>query len=207
MKPCRACDSLIPAGASSCKWCGAAVRTSLPLGKIAASVVLLTAVTAMVVAGLRTGFLPALALGGPESALTLTGTPTLSMAGGATTPEDGRVGMADLQGIGGSPSAAPVPPGGLPMGEEPEAALPDPAAPPPDPLAPLGESWDRGVAISAVYIRGGPSAESEIRGIIPEGGIVLLGDSLGGWREVRLGGVNGWVAERFFSVDAGRPSS
>ncbi|TVP55689.1 MAG: hypothetical protein EA351_10135 [Gemmatimonadales bacterium] len=65
------------------------------------------------------------------------------------------------------------------------------------------EGWMRAVARTFVNIRSTPAADGEVRGVVAENDVVLLGDARGSWREVRSGDIAGWAWEPLFQVGGG----
>jgi SH3-like domain-containing protein len=61
------------------------------------------------------------------------------------------------------------------------------------------------VARTFVNVRSAPASNSAVQGVVAENATVFLGDTRGAWRQIRSGGVAGWVWEPLFNVGSEGP--
>ena len=221
MRPCPGCDSLLPGDAATCRWCGEAVaeRRSRSLQLTGAAVLLLVAVGALAWNGARDGqvtFLPGSSaevnLPRAEAAPPEAPTTTRTRAGSGEAVTDGPAGAEGTLAQAGTPMGGDAAPGtGSAAADD---RTPDASAPADrvadarsvdttDEAAPPAPGWVRAVARTFVNVRSSPGSDSEVRGVVSENDVVFLGDARGAWRQVRSGGVDGWVWEPLFTVASG----
>ena len=207
LRSCGECDSLISRDARECRWCGEAVSKAPPRALV------LAGAAATLVALLGGGWW----MLGPEADRVSPSSPsaTVQQPGPAGTPEveSGAVPESEADESAASVALAEAP-------DEPAEALDTPESDPPagDDSSPAeldgqaetdlvpettGEGWIRAVARTFVNIRTSPGSDAEVRGVVAENDVVLLGTARGDWREVRSGELAGWAWEPLFSVGGG----
>lgn len=80
-----------------------------------------------------------------------------------------------------------------------------PPAPQPTPPRRAGADsaqWQRAVVTIAVNVREKPDRASRALLVLVPDDVVLLGESITGWRRVRVDGIDGWVDPRHFEIRA-----
>ncbi len=79
------------------------------------------------------------------------------------------------------------------------ATAPAPQVAPP-PRAVGDSTWQRAVVTIAVNVREKPDRASKALLVLVPDDVVMLGESITGWRRVKVDGIDGWVDPRHFEI-------
>jgi hypothetical protein len=205
---CRACDTYYPSAAGGCRWCG--TTTPRSRGPLVAAVF----VAVVVMGGAAWGtmrYLDGREVASPTLAATARvaeQAPARAMSALAASPAPASSPGAASPVPASSVAAQPVlPPTDAPPTVVPAASVapaPPAAPPPPGRQAPDSSQWVGAVSTTWVNVRGHPSRDSAVIGVLKPESRVQLAHSRSAWTRVSAPGASGWVDRRLFAVDSAR---